>query len=182
MKPSALFTEEEIERLKTTADPGLRTLVGGLLADAERGADRGSCDMRLLGFAYACTGDRRYVDCARRILLDLVWEESWIDSGYDPDAYHGFDIRTSLPTASRCVTASLGFALFGNLLSEEDRDLIIRGTYEKGIRDLLSDWVLPGTRIHALDTMGHNFWCVCISAAALEPSSSAISSRTETPF
>ena len=167
MKPNALFSEEEIERLKTASDPGLRALVDGLLADAARGAERGSCDMRLLGFAYACTGDRRYADCARRILLDLVREESWIDSGYRPDAYNGFDIRTSLPTASRCVTASLGFALFGDLLSEEDREQVIRETYEKGIYDLLSDWVLPGTRIHALDTMGHNFWCVCISAAAL---------------
>ena len=154
MKDNALFSKKEIARLKTSADPALRALVDGLLADAERGAASGSCDLRLLGFAYCYTGDRKYFECARRILLALAGEESWIESDYDPDAYNGFDIRTSLPTAANCVSASIGFALFGDLLTEEERDLIVRETYRKGIKDLLADWVLPGTRIHALDTMG----------------------------
>ena len=163
MGRNVYYSEEEIAKLKNSSDPDLRALADGLLADAERG----NSDMRLLGFAYAVTGDRKYADQARRVLLDLVGEESWIDSGYQPDGYNGFDIRTSLPTAARCVKASLAFLLFGDLLPEEDRKTVIRETYRKGIRDLLRDWVLPGERIHALDTMGHNFWCVCISAAAL---------------
>ncbi len=36
-----------------------------------------------------------------------------------------------------------------------------------GILPTLNDWVLPGERIHALDSMGHNWWSVCVSMAGL---------------
>jgi hypothetical protein len=36
-----------------------------------------------------------------------------------------------------------------------------------GVLPTLDDWVLPGKRIHALDSMGHNWWSVCVSMAGL---------------
>ena len=100
-------------------------------------------------------------------MLDTAEEESWIDPDYDPAAYNGYDIRTSLGTASRTVRMAVGFSLFGDLLTEAERERVARAAVDKGVTEILRDWVLPGTRIHALDTMGHNFWCVIISAAAL---------------
>ena len=29
----------------------------------------------------------------------------------------------------------------------------------------MDDWVLPGTRIHSFDTMGHNWWGYCVAGA-----------------
>lgn len=37
----------------------------------------------------------------------------------------------------------------------------------KGIEPILAEWVNPRTRIHALDTMGHNWWSVIIAGAGL---------------
>lgn len=36
-----------------------------------------------------------------------------------------------------------------------------------GILPTLNDWVLPERRIHALDSMGHNWWSVCVSLAGV---------------
>ena len=163
---NAFFTEEEILRIKDTPDAGLRAYAADLLRKAENSLERCS-DFYLLGFGYFMTGDAKYFERARRVLLATVGEETWIDGGYDPNAYNGFDIRASLGAAARTIGVSTGYSLFGDLLSEEDRTLIEREVYEKGILPLLEDWVLPGKRIHALDTMGHNFWAACISGAAL---------------
>ena len=156
------FSEDEIERLRGYGSEELRGLISALLEDARTGDD-----LRLLGFACAWTKDPAYFARARRILLDTAEEESWIDPDYDPTAYNGYDIRTSLGTAARTVRMAVGFSLFGDLLTEEDREHVVRAAADKGVTEILRDWVLPGTRIHALDTMGHNFWCVIISAAAL---------------
>ena len=76
MKNNALFSQEEIDRLKNTSDPGLRALVDSLLNDAERALAGEGGNLRLLGFAYAYTGDPRYVERARRILRNLAeWAE-----------------------------------------------------------------------------------------------------------
>ena len=167
MTPNALCREEELRRLKETADPELRAFTDDLLRRAKEALDGGGGDLTLLSFAYLYTGDPAYFGPARRSLLATVNEKSWIDSDYDPAAYNGYDIRTSLGTAARTVSVSLGFSVFRDLFTPEDRDTIVRAAYEKGIYDILKDWVLPGTRIHALDTMGHNFWCVIVSAAGL---------------
>jgi len=36
-----------------------------------------------------------------------------------------------------------------------------------GILPALNDWVLPERRIHALDSMGHNWWAVCIAGPGI---------------
>ena len=163
---NAIFTEEEVRGILNSGSEELRELCAGLLGDA-KAALPGGDDLRLLGFAYVCTRDRAYFERARQIMLNTAAEESWIDPDYDPAAYNGYDIRTSLGTASRTVRMAVGFSLFGDLLTEAERERVAREAVDKGVTEILRDWVLPGTRIHALDTMGHNFWCVIISAAAL---------------
>ncbi len=36
-----------------------------------------------------------------------------------------------------------------------------------GILPTLDDWILPEKRIHALDSMGHNWWSVCVAMAGV---------------
>ena len=47
-------------------------------------------------------------------------------------------------------------------IPEEERTAIGSKILSLGVYPLLQDWVLPETRIHALDSMGHNWWAVCV--------------------
>ncbi len=170
MYKNAFFTEEEILRIKNTTDEGERKFAEELLAEAEgliANPDSLSHNYELLGYGYYYTGKPEYIEKAHKSMIARVDEESWFSNEYDPTGYGGYDIRTALETSDRCMQMSLGIALFGDLIPEADRKYIIEKTYERGIKTILEDWVLPGTRIHALDTMGHNFWIVIVSAAGL---------------
>ena len=52
-------------------------------------------------------------------------------------------------------------------LTEAQRDTVADAALSLGVYPLLTDWVLPKTRIHAMDSMGHNWWAVCIALAGL---------------
>lgn len=53
------------------------------------------------------------------------------------------------------------------LYQKKDRCKIVRALVNLGIEPLLKDWILPETRIHAMDSMGHNWWIVCVSLAGI---------------
>jgi hypothetical protein len=38
---------------------------------------------------------------------------------------------------------------------------------ERGVLPVLEEWVDPDKRIHALDSMGHNWWSVCVAGSAM---------------
>lgn len=78
---------------------------------------------------------------------------------------------SDLSTTRIAVELALGYDMLYDFLSAEERDIIARAILDKGVMPLLSDWVLPESRIHALDSMGHNWWSVCIglAGAALLP-------------
>jgi hypothetical protein len=44
----------------------------------------------------------------------------------------------------------------------------------------MQDWILPGTRLHCLDSMGHNWWAVCASMAGIG-ALAAIGNHPEAP-
>ncbi|MGH7944635.1 MAG: heparinase II/III family protein [Opitutaceae bacterium] len=54
-----------------------------------------------------------------------------------------------------------------DFLSVTDRLRIAEGMVRLGILPLLEDWVLPERRIHALDSMGHNYFCICPAGAGV---------------
>ncbi|MCP4456159.1 MAG: hypothetical protein GY809_32275, partial [Planctomycetes bacterium] len=51
--------------------------------------------------------------------------------------------------------------------STADRRSIVRAMKNKGIKPTLDDWILGDRRIHALDSMGHNWWSVCVAMAGV---------------
>lgn len=51
--------------------------------------------------------------------------------------------------------------------TDEERALIRGAMMKLGINPLLTDWLYDGTRIHALDSMGHNWWSVCTAFAGI---------------
>lgn len=66
-----------------------------------------------------------------------------------------------------CFGYAVGYDCIYDSLSEAERGSIAQSMIRLGILPTLNDWLLPGERIHALDSMGHNWWSVCVSMAGL---------------
>ena len=109
-------------------------------------------------------GDRSYVDDMKRVALHFasfdVWCNPYILDNYYP--WHS-DLNTTMMMHSMASVYDIMYDEF----TEEERQILRTAIMEKAVMPLLRDWVLPGTRIHALDSMGHNWWAVCIGAAVV---------------
>lgn len=119
----------------------------------------------VLGVKYLIEGDERCAEKIKQFLLHYIKFERWYSSSYTR--------RTPVPWHSDlCSTANtLAFSslydIIYDYLTQEERKEISRGILDKGVIPAFSDWVIPETRIHALDSMGHNWWSVCISESAI---------------
>jgi hypothetical protein len=128
----------------------------------ERSDDPGliSC---VLGLAWRVTRNEAYARSLRDTLLTRV-EGNWASS----DVQNRSPVwHSALETAAGVVACALGCEALEGFLSAADSAKISDGMLNKGILPLLEDWVLPEQRIHALDSMGHNWWSVCISGAGI---------------
>lgn len=116
------------------------------------------------GLAWAVTGEQRYARGLRAALLHYTGYAKWFGRGLrrnDPPW------QAELNTARFCFGVATGYDFLGAQLSAGERRQIAAGLIRLGILPTLEDWVLPDRRIHALDSMGHNWWSVCISQAGL---------------
>ena len=75
--------------------------------------------------------------------------------------------HSELNTAKFCFGYAVGYDCIYDYLSEAERAAIAQAMIRLGILPTLNDWLLPGKHIHALDSMGHNWWSVCVSMAGL---------------
>jgi len=162
----AFFSEEEILKLKNTTNPELKKVVEVLVKGAEKTLEDNGGWIHNLGFGYYYSGNEKYIELARKELKNQLENGLWISDEYDPEKYNGYDIRTALETERKVMAMATGLSLFGDLIPEDEFKYFVDETYKRGILPIMEDWVLPGKRIHALDTMGHNFWIVITSAAA----------------
>ena len=117
-----------------------------------------------LGLKYLIDRDERCAARIKELLLSFIGFERWHSDSYSkraPVAWHS-DLCSTL-TAFACAQL---YDLIFDALTDNERKTISRGILEKGVYPALRDWVLPETRIHALDSMGHNWWAVCIGESA----------------
>ena len=115
-------------------------------------------------FAYVITGDHRYAGHARDALLHFANYEKWTgDSFLDRDP----PWRSALETAHFTRSYALGIDWLADVLSDEERQTACAALARLGVEPLAGDWLDPARRIHALDSMGHNWWMVCVGAAGL---------------
>lgn len=190
--PNLFFSEHDAlrfrERIKT--DAALKDRYNGFTAKAEeylredfvteeqangrntqsQHADFGSLNGQanrlcsVLGLKYAAEGDESCAKRLKELLYHLIGFERWYGVSYTA--------RTPVPWHCDLCSAATTLAL-ANIydiifpyLTETERKELAEGLLEKGVYAALGDWVLPETRIHAIDSMGHNWWSVCISDAA----------------
>jgi hypothetical protein len=117
-----------------------------------------------LGIAYHLSGEQRYAEKLRQALLHFGSYHSWHGPGFPRrvPAWH-----SELNTARFCVAFGVGLDALYSFLSTDDRATISTALREKGILATFQDWLAPDTRIHSLDSMGHNWWAVCVSSAGI---------------
>ncbi len=121
-------------------------------------ADMGS----MLGLAYQMTRNKRYAEKLREAMIHYGTFNRWAG-----DAHHDPPWHSELNTARFCYGYAHGYDSIYDFLSEDERKTIVESMVQLGILPTLDDWVLGEKRIHALDSMGHNWWSVCVSMAGL---------------
>lgn len=127
--------------------------LGNHIRDISREASR-------LGFYFRMTGESQAVSLIREILRAACLEETWV---YQP----GSSRNSDLWTADIGVELALAFDAVRDELDDGERTDISRQLHEKAFLPLFEDWLDPLKRLHALDTMGHNWWMICAAGAGI---------------
>ena len=148
------FTEGQFDAIRQRAetDAHVKMLVDTVLKEAETTSAAGE-----LAFAYYYTGDASYLDRAHRHVMAQLDNPSW-----DPEGFTSTDLRT----AALCEQMAVAYSLFADRIPSEDRRRIALTTWERGILPIIRQWVSAGHKVHAFDTMGHNWWPVCVASGA----------------
>ncbi|HEX4810230.1 MAG TPA: heparinase II/III family protein [Bryobacteraceae bacterium] len=117
-----------------------------------------------LGLAYHATNRQQYAAKLREALLHFAAYTTWHGPGFTKRVppWH-----SELNTARFCVGMGAGYDALHGSLPPADRKIISEAITRMGILATLDDWISPGSRIHALDSMGHNWWSVCVSSAGI---------------
>lgn len=128
----------------------------------------------VLGIRFLLDVDAACADKLKAAMLQYAAYDKWIGS---------VNLRKSPPWHSELNTArflygfALGYDCIKTRLTPQERTYLAQRCLYLGIQPTLDDWLLPGRRVHALDSMGHNWWPVCICAAGL----AAVAFRDELP-
>jgi len=115
-----------------------------------------------LGLAYQMTGKAEYAEKLREAMLYFGTFSRWAGDAKRVPPWH-----SELNTARFCIGYAVGYDSIHDYLSPADRKAIVQAMVRLGILPTLNDWVLGAERIHALDSMGHNWWSVCVAAAGV---------------
>lgn len=122
-------------------------------------------DMGLtLGLLFHLTGDRRYAEKLQNALLYYGGYVRWAGPGL---AERVPPWHSVLETALFGLGYSAGYDALHGYLTDDNRKTIASTMVRLAVEPILNDWILPGKRIHSLDSMGHNWWGVCVSGAGL---------------
>jgi hypothetical protein len=187
-RPMLLFTAEKLERLRKRIDEDklFDEAWGKLLGRADRLLDAKLVSQEYaeggagqhgnygrpsnqitdmagtLGLAYQMTGEKRYAKKLRDALIHYGTLSRWAGDAHRDPPWH-----SELNTARFCYGYAVGYDSIYDYLSEKERKTIASSMVRLGIKPTLDDWILGEKRIHALDSMGHNWWSVCVSMAGL---------------
>ncbi len=117
-----------------------------------------------LGLLYHLTGDERYAAKLKEAMFYYAGYSRWTASGFP---HRNPPWHSELATTKFSFGYAAGYDALYEYLSETEKKAIAGIMIQKAVEPIMADWVLPGTRIHSLDSMGHNWWGVCISGAGL---------------
>ncbi len=162
-----LHTDANVAKLKRQIQntPAVKSAWEEQLEKANKLLEKDRCgaaDCQLLGLAYRMTGDDKYAESIKRILLDYTSRKTW--EGRDllnrEPAWTG-----GLNTSHTGFYISLGYDCIYHYLTSKERKQIAEGLVRVCIEPLKSNWLNPQESFHTFDTMGHNWWSACVYMA-----------------
>lgn len=166
--PSLLMTPERVdaakERMKT--DSAMREAWTAIKRVADEQVS-GKSDIMKLEYptlAYIMTGEKKYADLLKKTLLSTSEIKSWGDREMlsRTPAW-----RSELQMAHKAFRLAMAYDAVYNDFTPEQRQKISEGLYNLAVEPLLGDWILEPTRIHSLNSMGHNWWTSCAAMGGL---------------
>ena len=165
--PSLLFTPQRVEAAKKAVgtDTAMAAAWQKILAEADVQLQKG--DVRKLEYpalAYQMTGDKKYSDKIREVLGNTAKVKSWADAEMMARTPSW---RSELQMAHRAFQLALAYDAVYADMSPAERSEVARGLYRLAVEPLLGDWINEPTRIHSLNSMGHNWWTSCVGMGAL---------------
>ena len=165
--PCLLFTADRINSAKAQVKND--TMMARCWRDIKRTADANTktndvAKLDYLSLAYLMSGEKKYSDAAKNILLNAVKAQAWSTTEMlaRKPAWNA-----DLNVAHRCFATAVAYDAIYKTLSDEERDTIARGLYRLGAKPAMHDWIMEPTRIHSLNSMGHNWWSSCVCMGGL---------------
>lgn len=176
--PYLLYTPQRIEQAKQLMkdEPARKAGWEAIKQRADKALEGGNRldESEYLSLAYLMTGDKRYANKQKAILLDVIKDRAWSSS----EMLARKPVwRADLNVSHRCRLAAIAYDAIYNILSRDERKEIAQGLYRLGVEPSMGDWLLEPTRIHSLNSMGHNWWTSCACMGGLL----ALSLQTEVP-
>lgn len=165
--PSLLFTPEKVAaaRQRINRDTVQAKAWESIRKVADENLGRNDImKMEYLALAYQMTGDTKYADKLKQMLLSTSEVKSWANAEMmqrEP-AW-----RSELQMAHRSFQLALAYDAVYDRLSGSERKKIAKGLYSLAVEPLLGDWIDPEKRIHSLNSMGHNWWTSCVGMGAI---------------
>lgn len=164
--PSMLFSPERVENAKKMmkTDPArqkgwrdMQKRADGLLSKNDYH------NIEYLSLAYMMTGERKYADKIIDLLKKAAQTKSW---GNGEMLARKPAWRSELQMAWKAMQCANGYDVVYDLLTPAERKEIADGLYNLAVEPLLGDWLAEPTRIHSLNSMGHNWWTACLNGGA----------------
>lgn len=165
--PYLIFTKQKIDFAKSKVKSD--TTMARCWKDIRKVADTNIntndiSRLDYLSLAYLMTDNNKYSDAVKRVLMNAIKAKSWATSEM---LARKPTWNADLNVAHRCFATAVGYDAIYNTLTSEERDTISRGLYRLGVQPSMHDWIMEPTRIHSLNSMGHNWWSSCVGMGGL---------------
>lgn len=111
-----------------------------------------------LAFYYRLSEKKQYAGYAAELLGAICQEPAWVYQYTAPQ-------QSDLWTADIGLNLTIALELIHDEVSEENRIRWSDALFLKAFTPIYAEWLHPVKKLHSLDTMGHNWWSVCVCAA-----------------
>ena len=160
--PSLLYTPQRIQQVKQRMqnESKLREAWEDIQKTADEALQKKDFNrLDYLSLAYLMTDNKEYADVIKEILSKAVEAESWGDT----EMLARIPVwRSHLGMAHKSFLSAIGYDAAYNIMSSSERKKIAEGLKRLAVEPALGDWLLEPTRIHSLNSMGHNWWTSCV--------------------
>lgn len=143
----------------------LRKTADKALSSPPRGGREIDSALEALGLAFRVTGQAKYAQGAKALLLHRAARKDWLTD--TPLARRDPPWRSDLGMGYAAASTGIAYDAVRDTLSQADRQTIVQGLIRGAILPIMDDWVDGAKRIHALDTMGHNWWAHIVFGAGV---------------